>query len=130
MKTFDQYIQELAGADAVVGCRDNPNFQVWGARSDLGCKKKKNKMLKMKFNDWVILKEDSKNKTNNTNLKDAIVDIAKSLETVFKKYSRQTRTKAWEKITSKDGEKEVKKILNDPNRPINTFQKLATQGDK
>jgi len=68
-------------------------------------------------------------KTNNSNLKNAIVDIAKSLESVFKKYTRQTREKAWDKITSKDGEKEVKKILNDPSRQINTFQKLATQNE-
>lgn len=63
----------------------------------------------------------------NTNVKQAIVDIAKSLENVFKKYSKNTREKAWKKITSKEGEKEIKKIITDPNRPINTFQKLATQ---
>ncbi len=68
-----------------------------------------------------------KDTSNQTNLKNAIVDIAKSLESVFKKYSRQTRSKAWEKVTGKDGEKEMKKIINDPSRPINTFQKLATQ---
>lgn len=67
---------------------------------------------------------------NKTNLKNAIVDLAKSLESVFKKYSRQTRNKAWLKITSKEGEKEIKKILNDPDRPINTFQKLATESFK
>lgn len=66
-------------------------------------------------------------KKNDTNVKDAIVDIAKSLESVFKKYSKNTRTKAWEKLTSKDGEKQMKKILVDPNIPINTFQKLASQ---
>lgn len=66
-------------------------------------------------------------KKNDTNIKDAIVDIAKSLETVFRKYSKSTREKAWKKITSKDGEREVKKILVDPKRPVNTFQKLATQ---
>lgn len=45
---------EMAGTYAIVGCEDNPNFQVWGARSDLKCKKKnKNKMLKMSFKDWV-----------------------------------------------------------------------------
>ena len=66
-------------------------------------------------------------KTSNTSLKDAIVDIAKSLESVFKRYTRNTRSKAWEKITSKDGEREIKKIIQDPARQINTFQKLATQ---
>jgi hypothetical protein len=67
---------------------------------------------------------------NKTNTKDAIVDIAKSLENVFKKYSKNTREKAWSKITSKDGEKEIKKIIVDPTRSINTFQKLATQKDE
>ena len=67
--------------------------------------------------------------TNKTNLRGAVVDIAKSLEAVFKKYSRQTRIKASGKITSKEGEKEVKKILNDPSRQINTFQKLATKNE-
>lgn len=64
---------------------------------------------------------------NKTNLRNAIVDLAKSLESVFKKYSRQTRSKAWNRLTSKEGEREVRKILNDPDRPINTFQKLATE---
>jgi hypothetical protein len=49
MKTF----KEMAGTFAIVGCEDNPNFQVWGARSDLKCKKKKKNILKMKFKDWV-----------------------------------------------------------------------------
>jgi hypothetical protein len=67
--------------------------------------------------------------SNKTNVKNAIVDIAKGLESTFKKYSRQTRIKAWEKITSKAGEREIKKILNDPSRQINTFQKLATKNE-
>lgn len=70
-----------------------------------------------------------KEKTNNTNLKDAVVDIAKALESVFKKYSKSTREKAWARITSKDGEKEIKKIIVDPNRQVNTFQKLATKNE-
>jgi len=34
---------EMAGTGAIVTCKDrnNPNFQVWGAMSDLGCNKKK-----------------------------------------------------------------------------------------
>lgn len=46
---------------AIVGCEDNPNWQVWGARSDLKCKTK-NKMLKMKFKDWVEKKESKNGK--------------------------------------------------------------------
>jgi len=44
---------------AIVGCEDNPNYQVWGARSDLNCKKKPKKILKMKFKDWIKNKESN-----------------------------------------------------------------------
>ena len=129
MKTFEHYLDEVAGTFGIVSCKDrkNPNFQVWGAMSDLGCPKKKEKILKMKFKDWV---ESRVHESTGTNLKDAIVDLAKGLEAVFKRHSRQTRLKAWEKITGKEGEKEVRKILNDPERPINTFQKLASKEDR
>lgn len=42
---------EMAGTYGIVSCKDlnNPNFQVWGSLSNLNCKKKKNKILKMKF---------------------------------------------------------------------------------
>lgn len=66
---------------------------------------------------------------NQTNLKDAVVDIAKALESVFKKYSRSTREKAWERVTGREGEKEIKKILVDPHRQVNTFQKLANKNE-
>lgn len=71
------------------------------------------------------MKKKKPENKNQTNLKNAIVDLAKALESVFKKYSRSTRDKAWERLTSKKGEAEVKKILVDPKRQINTFQKLA-----
>lgn len=70
-----------------------------------------------------------KDKNNQTNLKNAIVDLAKGIGNVFKKYSRATRKRAWERLTSKEGEKEVDKILLDPNRQINTFQKLANKNE-
>lgn len=70
-----------------------------------------------------------KDKNNQTNLKNAIVDLAKGIGNVFKKYSRSTRKRAWERLTSKEGEKEVDKILLDPNRQINTFQKLANKNE-
>jgi len=47
-------ITEMAGSFAIVGCGDDPNFQVWGARSDLKCrKKKKNRIPTMKFKEWM-----------------------------------------------------------------------------
>lgn len=68
----------------------------------------------------------SKNKDNkpNSNIKNAIVDFAGNLSKSFKKYTRNTREKAWNVITGKDGEKEVKKLLIDPDRSLNMFSKL------
>lgn len=54
---MDKRVDEMAGTFGIVGCDENPNFQVWGARSDLGCRKKKSKVLKMKFKDWVERRE-------------------------------------------------------------------------
>lgn len=62
-----------------------------------------------------------------TNLKDAIMDLAKGIESAFKKYTKSTRERAWEKITSRAGEREIKKILVDPNRQLSIFAKLANQ---
>ena len=59
-----------------------------------------------------------------TNTRDAMIAIVKALEAVFKKFSRQTRTKAWKKLTSEAGLKEMEKLLQDPNRPVNNLQKL------
>lgn len=52
---------ENAGSFAIVGCEDDPNYQVWGARSDLKCKKKEPRLLNMKFGDWVRRKGKNKN---------------------------------------------------------------------
>ncbi len=61
-----------------------------------------------------------------TNKVDAITDIAAALAAVFKKYSLSTRKDAWHKITSKNGETEVKKLLKNPSRNIdNLFRPLS-----
>lgn len=62
-----------------------------------------------------------------TNLKDAIMELARGIESAFRKYTKSTREKAWKKITSRDGEREIKKILVNPNRQLNPFAKLANQ---
>jgi hypothetical protein len=59
-----------------------------------------------------------------TQLQNATVDMASALKDVFKKYTRQTRSKAWSKLTSRQGMDEVEKILQDPNRPLSQFRKL------
>jgi hypothetical protein len=60
-----------------------------------------------------------------TNTKKAIIDMASSLAGVFKKYTRSTREKAWKDLTGSEGQHQMKKILQDPSRSLNTFQKLS-----
>jgi hypothetical protein len=59
-----------------------------------------------------------------TNTRQAIDAMAKALAHTFKDFSRHTREKAWKRLVSPDGLKEVNKLLQDPNRPINGFAKL------
>lgn len=52
-------------SEAIVSCKDigHPNFQIWGALSDLGCNKKTIKEpQKMKFKSWLKNKESKKQK--------------------------------------------------------------------
>jgi hypothetical protein len=75
-----------------------------------------------------MAKEQAKkpeSKKVDTNLQKAILDIASNLKKSFTKYSRNTRDKAWKRITSAEGEREINKILLNPERQLNTFQKLA-----
>ena len=60
-----------------------------------------------------------------TNSKKAIVDMATSLSHVFKKYGRNTREEAWDRLTSPAGKNEVRKILQNPNQSLNMFSKLS-----
>jgi len=74
------------------------------------------------------IKATQKNKQpqkSDSNVQQAILDIASNLTKSFKKFSKPTREKAWQRITSADGEKQVKKIINDPSRQLNTFPQLA-----
>lgn len=47
---FKKWLHESYGVYSIVSCKDlkNPNFQIWGALSDLNCHKKKKKRKKKK----------------------------------------------------------------------------------
>jgi cobalamin biosynthesis Co2+ chelatase CbiK len=75
------------------------------------------------------MRKNSKNRKDVTSQKNnrqkAIVDMAKSLQTVFKKYSLPSRRKAWKELTDKKGQREVAKLLRNPKRALNTFKQLT-----
>lgn len=52
-------------AEAIVTCKDigHPNFQIWGALSDLNCKKKnykKPRKMELDFKSWLNEKDSKK----------------------------------------------------------------------
>ena len=59
-----------------------------------------------------------------TNPRDAVADMAKSLQGVFKQYSKNARKKAWGDLTSGKGKAEIDKLLVNPRHPLNAFTKL------
>lgn len=65
------------------------------------------------------------NRKQDANTMQAIMDMAHALSNSFKKYSLNTRQKAWKSLSSAKGDKEVAKLIRNPNRPINTFRQLA-----
>ena len=58
------------------------------------------------------------------NPRQAIVDMASALREVFKKYTRAVRRKAWKKLISNQGQKEIEKVLNQTSRPVSRFRTL------
>lgn len=66
-----------------------------------------------------------KRKSQDTNLRSAIYDMANALKDTFKRHTRATRKKAWKKLSGSDGQRQMNKILDDPNRSLNMFAQLA-----
>ena len=57
--------------------------------------------------------------------KQAVVDMAKALRDVFKGYTRHARGDAWKKLVAPEGKREMDKLVQDPFRPLNMFQKMT-----
>lgn len=55
----------------------------------------------------------------------AVIDMASGLAKIFKKYTRNTRELAWHDLHQPDGQREMKKLLQNPDRSLNGFPKLA-----
>lgn len=69
---------------------------------------------------------ESKN-YQDSNKVNAIEDMADALREVFKKYSLPTRRFALEKLLSKKGQAELKKLVQTPRRSLNTIRKLWSE---
>lgn len=66
-------------------------------------------------------------KADSTNKQQAIEEIADAIRKVFQKYSRGTRDKAWEKLSSKKGQQEIAKLLVNPKRSLSTVRTLWSE---
>jgi len=54
----------------------------------------------------------------------ALKDMTKDLASIFKRYDRRARHKAWDSLTSSEGKRFVGKLLNSPTRPIVGVERL------
>jgi hypothetical protein len=50
--------------------------------------------------------------------RDALKDMVHSLKGIFGKYDRRARKDAWASLTSSEGQKTVKRLLDSPKRPV------------
>ena len=57
--------------------------------------------------------------------KAALLDMAAELKKVFHRHSKSARTRAWEKLTHGDGEKQMKYLLVHPDHSLNTFHRIS-----
>lgn len=62
---------------------------------------------------------------DNAASKKIITDLAKGIRDVFKKYSRHNRERGWNTIKSGEGEKQIKKLIVDPNIALSGFERLT-----
>jgi hypothetical protein len=65
---------------------------------------------------------ESKDKESNPTK--ATMELANLLKDYFNGLTLNTREKVWAKITSKKGENEVKELIRNPSRSINSFRTL------
>lgn len=58
--------------------------------------------------------------------REALEDIFGALKTIFGRYSREARYKAWRAVTSSKGKQEVERLLNSPSVQVRGTAKLLT----
>jgi hypothetical protein len=95
------------------------------------------------FSEWVLLQEEAKKSSskkksekkssskkediNTTNKIHAVMDIAEKIQSVFKKYTLNTRKDAWRKLNAPKAKELFEKLLINPDRSLNTFRNIATE---
>lgn len=88
----------------------------------------KNKLITEAAKKESPKKKDSK-KDDDTNKIHAVMDLAEKIQSVFKKYTLNTRRKAWRKINSKEAQDLFEKLLINPSRSLSPFKSIATGKD-
>jgi hypothetical protein len=73
----------------------------------------------------MTFKQFLESKKNDTTRVDAVMDIAKALQKVFKDYTLITRREAWKKIHGAKGEKLIQDLLTTPSQTLSPFRSIA-----
>lgn len=75
------------------------------------------------------VKKKSVKQDDDSNKIHAVMDLAEKIQGVFKKYTLNTRRKAWRKINSKEAQDLFEKLLVNPSRSLSPFKSIATGKD-
>jgi len=60
-----------------------------------------------------------------SNARDVALDIAKYLQGTFKRTTRNARKVAWRTLSSGKGKEEIDRLLDNPDRSLNTIANLS-----
>lgn len=63
---------------------------------------------------------------DSSDARNALEDIFKSLQGIFKHYNRSARKNAWQATISTQGKNEVDKLINSPTRQLVGIRKLLS----
>lgn len=68
--------------------------------------------------------------TSNSDARKTLKELVDNIKRIFQKHSRSARSEAWSALTTQEGEKEIKKLIQDPNRVVNSTSKWLNFKDK
>jgi hypothetical protein len=63
---------------------------------------------------------------SNSDAREALTDMVLSLRSIFKKYDRGARKKAWKSLQIGQGKHEINQLLDSPSKPLVGIQKWLT----
>lgn len=105
-------MQSVQKSNNSLSQRKNPHAKTWGFFVYNGMQN---------FEEFL---ESKAKESGDTQRHKAQVELAEALRSVFKKYSVTTCREAWDKLTSKKGDEQVRRLINNQSISMSAFHVL------